>query len=631
MRSVLLGSPLRAALGMVVCIFAFALPATVHAAALSVNEYQGDALATRYPTSAPIVGPDERIWFSADFYDGSFANALSDGTLGAFDTSTNSVVTAIAPTRAVFSPVAADASHLWFVRAFNTAGTNFARVKTSDCTTDEYGQPPGLPIALVTKIQPGPAGSALYSPYAQTPQLSTIGTVNPAGTISETRQGVSDGWALGSMTVGGDGNTWVAEYKLNPVTNANDSAMGMLPAGGGPIVEHALPTLSSDPASRWTLGQTTTGPGGNIFVVLSPQSPNTTSAIGEYMLSGNHLLWKATAGRAISNLQYGSDGNIWGVETWTPPGAPDDQKSSALARLNLAAGSITEYPLANGRYAINKPVFGPDGNWWVAAKECVSSCGADSNKTWMQRVTPSATPASAATEFEMTLPTDFPRNVGEMVVGPDKRIWMTESWRPTSYTYRGAIAGFAVPSVAPIVVAATSSCKYTPPIGPTGSTGSTGSTGPTGSTGSTGGTGPTGSTGGTGPSGGSGGSGGTGPTGSTNSSGTTGLPAPPTSDNPAAANIVIPSAITALPPAAKFLTVSVKAGKKLTASVTGIPAGTWVTATWKPKAKKLRTVTKKFPVSGGALRISVPKKKGLYRLTISLGAKQLVSHALKVK
>jgi hypothetical protein len=80
-----------------------------------------------------------------------------------------------------------------------------------------------------------------------------------------------------------------------------------------------------------------------------------------------------------------------------------------------------------------------------------------------------------------------------------------------------------------------------------------------------------------------------------------------------------------------FLTVSVKAGKKLTASVTGIPEGTLVKTTWKPKAKKLKTLTKLVPVSAGALHIAAPKKRGVYTLTIAVGGKRLVSHAVKVK
>lgn len=578
MRSVLLGNPSRAAIGIAACAVAFAIPATAGAAAPgSVTRIPEGSVLTGREASNLTLGADGRIWFGASTTD--VGGPATNGVIGAIDQSAGTIVPATDPTNSpggIYGPIAADPGRLWFVRNYASGASNFALLKTSDCSVTNYG---GSAYASGNKvvIQPGPAGSAIYKADSIDSQQAAIGAVTPSGAITERVAGLTYGMTVGALAVGGN-DTWFAESMPNS-SGVVESGLGRLSSSTGLITEYPISGLSSTPSSRWTLGKAITGPDGNIWLTLNPVAPNTISAIAKFPLGGGPVQTNVTAGRTLNYLQAGPDGNLWAVETWTPVGNPADKKSSALVKISTANVLLGEYPLPNGRYAINKPVFGPDGNWWMAAKACTASasCGSDSTKNWFERVSPTG----AAAEFDTGLPLDTEHKPGTMITGSDHRIWFVDNWTSGGVKH-GAIAQLQLNGTAPALVTPTSACRF-----------------------------------GSGPAG---------------AGGPSNNPAPPQIASPqASAAIVVPSAFSSFHPAALFLAVSAKAGKKLTASISGVAEGQKIKATWTPKLKTFKTVTSIVPVTGGAARIVVPKKRGVYRLTIKFGNKKLAAHGVKVK
>jgi hypothetical protein len=578
MRSVLLGHSSRATLAIAACALAIAIPATADAATPGTVTRlpEGSVLSGRQASNLTLGG-DGRIWFGASTSDAS--GPASNGVIGIIDESSGVISSATDPAGSVggiFGPIVSDSGHLWFTPNLGAGSNHFDYLNIADCTVADYGGPIAMPASKVA-LQSGPAGSAIYKISANSFGQAAIGKVTPSGVRSESQTGLTNEMAVGSLAAAG-GDTWFSESKPN-ASHVIETGIAKLSSATGLITEHPVPAWSATAGSRWTVSQMIAGPDGNIWVVLKPVSPNTTYAIGVYPLGGGPAQWTVTPGRAISNLQAGLDGNLWATETWTPAGKPSDQKSSAILKMSTG-GVYSEFPLANGHYAINKPVLGPDGNLWVAVKACTlsTSCGADSTRSWFQRVST----GGAAVEFDTGLPTDSEHIPGEMVAGSDNRIWFIDNWTADGVAH-GAIARFELSTTPPVTVVPSSTCRYGFAGNPT-----------------------------------------------TPNPPVTQVTPPAAALAPAAA-IVKPSSFSRFAPAALFLTVSAKAGKKLVASVAGVADGTSVRTTWRPKSKKLKTITAMVPVKKGALKIIVPKKKGDYVLTISLGKRKLASHGVTVK
>ena len=192
---------------------------------------------------------------------------------------------------------------------------------------------------------------------------------------------------------------------MAPATGASHTAVGT-------ITEYPFPTPGGSPSVAG-------GPDGNMWF-----TKGSANQIGRITVPRAHGRFRGQGGGAIheitvptpnsepSDIVAGPDGAIWFTEF----------RASQIGRLDLATGTITEFPIPNSDrfFDIFTQTFttstgprgitvGPDGNLWFA----------QFNASRIGRITPSG----EITQFPT--PTPNSRPVG-ITAGPDGNVWFTE-------------------------------------------------------------------------------------------------------------------------------------------------------------------------------------------------------------
>ncbi len=155
------------------------------------------------------------------------------------------------------------------------------------------------------------------------------------------------------------------------------------------------------------------GPNNTLWFTLSAGSTGT--GIGEYSLTTGQFTFYTNGLGSTANpyaLAFGPDGNVWFTDT--------SSTAPAIGTLNIANGTITEYPLqaGNGNYGSaaspNDIIAGPDGNMWF---------------TDLSQTSPGIGKFTIATHAVTMYTQGLQHNPQPfaLTVGPDGNIWFTDN------------------------------------------------------------------------------------------------------------------------------------------------------------------------------------------------------------
>jgi streptogramin lyase/Ni,Fe-hydrogenase III small subunit len=200
------------------------------------------------------------------------------------------------------------------------------------------------------------------------------------------------------ITLGPDGNVWVAETGLNKLASVTPA---------GVVTEYA-----ADNPFR-----VVTGPDGALWF-----TDLIDSKIGRFNTSTHlvtNLFPTLTAASNPEGIALGSDGNLWFVE----------ENVDKVAKITTA-GVVTEYPGLTALSMSESIAAGPDGNLWVTEQKAAKIA--------------KVTTAGVVTEYPITA-NSFPRGI---TAGPDGNVWFTESLseKVGRISTTGSIAEFPVPA-----------------------------------------------------------------------------------------------------------------------------------------------------------------------------------------
>jgi streptogramin lyase len=230
-------------------------------------------------------------------------------------------------------------------------------------------------------IASGPDGRMWFTE----PQGRRLGTITPAGAITEFALPDGVATAPNDVTSGPDGNVWY--------TGATSSAsIGRMAPDGSSVATFDMPS-----GFCGTFSPLTAGPDHELWFAACDKIGRMTTAgvtTATYSLGDGH---------DIFDLTVAPDGTAWATEV-TPSG------TRGIARIS-AGGSVTEYPLPAGHQPVGITT-GPDGNVWFtdAVQGTAGSVG---------RITP----AGAITEFAVG--TGLGTIMPGIASGPDGNIWFT--------------------------------------------------------------------------------------------------------------------------------------------------------------------------------------------------------------
>ncbi len=203
------------------------------------------------------------------------------------------------------------------------------------------------------------------------------------GTYSctELNTGLTGTNGINFMTVGGDGNLWVAENGTNSI--------GMI-TPFGPSYEYTVPTLNSG------IEGITTDSNGNMWF-----TEYNGNKIGEITTGGTINEYSLTTANSYpEGIVKGSDGNLWFVERGN---------SGKIGKITTG-GTITEYTTSSAADAFGM-TLGADGNVWFA----------EGNAGKIGKITTGGT----VTDYSSGITSGA--NIYYLTAGPDGNVWFTEN------------------------------------------------------------------------------------------------------------------------------------------------------------------------------------------------------------
>jgi streptogramin lyase len=289
--------------------------------------------------------------------------------------------------------------NLWFTEAANNA---IGKITPAGNVT-EYPLPPHLSPDGMHNVQPyritaGPDGN-LWFTEAATYQYDPInnlysnhiGSITPAGVISEFEVSRGDFSGPGGITFGPDGNLWFTKSNANKITRFG------VGTNLGSMTDFLVPTADSVPA------EITAGPDGNLWF-----TEYASNKIGKITTAGVVTEYPVPTAQSVPNfLTAGPDGNLWFTEF----------ESTKVGRIT-PTGAITEFPVStsNTAYGPSGITTGPDGNLWFTERLFDPTNGTGNKIVRL-------TPTGDGTEFP--IPTSDSGAV-EITTGPDGNLWFTE-------------------------------------------------------------------------------------------------------------------------------------------------------------------------------------------------------------
>src|SRR5438874_1817842 len=232
--------------------------------------------------------------------------------------------------------------------------------------------------------------------------VALLGALQPIPALAAVTEFPLQSNAVGpnGLTLGPDGNIWVAESDANMLASVTPA---------GVVTAYDAPNPYG----------VAVGPDGNLWFTDLQDS-----SIGRFNISTSVVTTFAT-GTPNANpigITAGPDGNLWFVE----------QATDKVGRITTA-GSITEFAVLSTGSQSEPITVGPDGNLWIPERQVDK----------IAKVTTSG----VATEY--TLPTAPARPRG-ITAGPDGNVWFTESLgdKVGRITPSGTITEFTVPNAA---------------------------------------------------------------------------------------------------------------------------------------------------------------------------------------
>jgi streptogramin lyase len=255
------------------------------------------------------------------------------------------------------TPVVGSDGNLWFNGSVEnadglTSTGRIVRVTTSG-TVSEFAIPGvGFPSSTLTL---GSDGNLWFSEQIWAGQFLTagfIGSVTPAGVISEYPLPPRDHATVSSLTPGSDGNLWfIATQQSFFSGQASSVICRMTPSGV--LTEYTLPTPGAAANSL------TPGPGGDLWFIQVSQFPFMTpsSMICQVTPSGTITAYPISEPEIAANLTVGADHDLWFTA------ATVTGESPRIGHVTTSRG-VTEFPSPN---SANDLTVGPDGNLWFVA------------------------------------------------------------------------------------------------------------------------------------------------------------------------------------------------------------------------------------------------------------------------
>lgn len=281
-------------------------------------------------------------------------------------------------------------------------------------------RPQGMSVSLI-----GALALATASAQAANNPSYPVSVLNPPG--------YSDIYAT-SMTIGPDGNIWVAEgfnkrvgklsVTINPTTTVANSTYTAFAANpststagitSGPDGNLWFTELNSNKITRMTtqgvitefpvrnpqanLGAITSGPDGAVWFIDSPLIGNTSlgriaadGTVQEFPVAGAHTY--------IKDLTTGADGNLWFV----------DGNAFQLYKVSTAGSVLATYTIpSHGDAQLNAAhiILGPDGNVWFPGENSIDRAKLD----------------GTITEYPIPAANGFAAGIA---IGADGNIWFSD-------------------------------------------------------------------------------------------------------------------------------------------------------------------------------------------------------------
>jgi virginiamycin B lyase len=308
------------------------------------------------PVSSLIPGPDGSLWFSVstDGYGGvpagSFVDKVTpDGVISEYPLSSGF--------QSPGTPVVGSDGNIWLTGSVEdanglTSTGRIARITTSGTVSEFVIPGAGFPSSTLTL---GSDGNLWFSEQIWAGQFLTagfIGSVTPAGVISEYPLSPRDHATVSTLTPGSDGNLWFIETEQSFLSGQASSVIAHA-TPSGVITEYPLPTPGAAANSL------TPGPDGDLWFIQVSQFPFQTpsSMICRINPSGAITAYPVSEPEIAENLTVGADHDLWFTAATTTGESP------RIGHVTNS-GIITEFPSPD---SANDLTVGPDGNLWFVA------------------------------------------------------------------------------------------------------------------------------------------------------------------------------------------------------------------------------------------------------------------------
>lgn len=280
------------------------------------------------PTSAICTGSDGNVWAAAQLSTNNIAKITPSGTVTLYSTTTSQ-----SSTRTI---CAGSDGNIWMARDTDTnSGTRQVIKITTGGTVTEYA--PGLAHSIACLIT-GPDGNlwGLERTSGTTTKMAVLDTSGnllheyTAGTHSQSLHSANNQ----NMCIGMDGNIW---FVLGNYTNK------ITPSG-------TLTEYNQNSFALGSLNGITSGSDGYMYITenTNPIFPGTVSRIDtsgnltNYYIGGGVSISGSASNRNTSGLVVGPDGNLW---------ITDDTQQ--ISRINLIDNSTT---VGNGGSGLSIPI-----------------------------------------------------------------------------------------------------------------------------------------------------------------------------------------------------------------------------------------------------------------------------------
>jgi streptogramin lyase len=396
-----------------------------------VSEFQIPA--GGHPVSDLVLGSDGNLWFTEtvdDFHGNPPASFLAkvtpDGVISAYPLSSGF--------QSPGTPATGSDGNLWLTGSVKnadglTSTGRIARVTTSG-TVSEFAIPGvGLPSSTLT---PGSDGNLWFSEQIWADQFLTagfIGSVTPAGAISEYPLPPRDHATVGTLTPGSDGNLWFIDTQQSFFSGQASSEIGRV-TPSGVITEYTLPTPGA------AANNLTPGPDGDLWFIQVSQFPFQTpsSTICRITPSGAITAYPVSEPEIAGSLTVGADHDLWFTATTVTGESP------LIGRVTNS-GVVTEFP---SPFLANDPTVGPDGDLWF-----LSSTDPSPKSPFrfdVGRITPTGEISTSFVENNSPVTDAF--NIAypsSLAIGPDGNLWFSVTMnRNSSPTLSLSPIGLAV-------------------------------------------------------------------------------------------------------------------------------------------------------------------------------------------